>query len=132
MSGQEDKPRAGDAPKPEQDPKTGRFVTGNSGGGRPKGSRNKLGEQFIQDLYASWAEKGAETIETVRIERPHEYVKVVASILPKELNVNHTGLDDMSDEQLIKKLRALTAMAKPLIEGLDDSKPDTGTARSIN
>lgn len=127
MDGQEDQ-----RPAPEQDPKTGRFVTGNSGGGRPKGSRNKLGEQFIQDLYASWAEKGAETIEAVRVERPHEYVKVVASILPKELNVNHTGLDDMSDEQLIKKLRALTAMAKPLIEGLDDSKPDTGTARSIN
>ena len=83
-------------------------------------------------MYASWAEKGAETIETVRIERPHEYVKVVASILPKELNVNHTGLDDMSDDQLIRKLRALTAMAKPLIEGLDDCKPDAGTARSFN
>ena len=127
MNGQEDQ-----RPVPEKDEKTGRFVTGNIGGGRTKGSRNKLGEQFIQDLYASWAEKGAETIETVRIERPHEYVKVVASILPKELNVNHTGLDDMTDEQLIRKLRALTAMAKPLMEGLDDSKPDTGTARSTH
>jgi hypothetical protein len=32
----------------ERDPKTGRFQPGNSGfGGRPKGSRNKLTEQFI-------------------------------------------------------------------------------------
>jgi hypothetical protein len=98
----------------------------------PRGPATSWGEQFIQDLYASWAEKGAETIEAVRIERPHEYVKVVASILPKELNVNHTGLDDMTDDQLIKKLRALTAMARPLMEGLDDSKPDAGTARSTH
>lgn len=128
MNGQEEK-----RPVPEKDEKTGRFVAGNSGnGGRPKGSRNKLGEQFIQDLYASWAEKGAETIETVRVERPHEYVKVVASILPKELNVNHSGLDEMSDEQLLRKFRALTAMAEPLLRGLDDGKPDAGTARSLN
>jgi hypothetical protein len=37
--------------KPQQDEK-GRFLTGNSGGGRPKGSRNQLGEAFVADLYA--------------------------------------------------------------------------------
>ncbi len=48
-------------PKPAQDAK-GRFLSGNSGGGRPKGSRNQLGEAFIADLYADWQANGAETI----------------------------------------------------------------------
>ena len=32
------------------------FKRGNPG--RPKGSRNKLGEAFIADLYAHWQENG--------------------------------------------------------------------------
>ena len=33
-----------DGPKPGKDATTGRFITGNNGGGRPKGARSKLGE----------------------------------------------------------------------------------------
>lgn len=73
--------------KPEQDAK-GRFVSGNIGGGRPKGARAKLGEAFLQAMQASFAEHGEETIETVRIEKPDQYLKVVASILPKELELS--------------------------------------------
>ncbi len=52
--------------KPTQDEK-GRFLPGNNGGtGRPKGSRNKLGEAFIDDLYQDWQANGAETIACVR------------------------------------------------------------------
>ena len=37
----------------------GRFITGNSGGpGRPKGSRNRLGEDFLGVLFADWSENG--------------------------------------------------------------------------
>lgn len=75
-------------PKPEQDGK-GRFVAGNSGnGGRPRGARAKLGEEFLKALQESFAKNGAETIETVRLEKPDQYLKVVASILPKELELS--------------------------------------------
>ena len=71
-------------PKPAQDAK-GRFVAGNSGnGGRPRGARAKLGEAFLQAMQQSFAKHGEETIETVRVEKPDQYLKVVASILPKE------------------------------------------------
>ncbi len=73
--------------KPAQDEK-GRFITGNSGGGRPKGSRNQLGEAFIADIYADWQKHGIETISRVREERPQDYLKVVASILPKDINLS--------------------------------------------
>jgi hypothetical protein len=85
----------GDArPKPEQDGK-GRFVSGNIGGGRPKGARAKLGEDFLKALQDSFAKNGAETIETVRLEKPDQYLKVVASILPKELELSEETMQAM-------------------------------------
>lgn len=83
-----------DKPKPEQDGK-GRFVSGNIGGGRPKGARAKLGEAFLQAMQDSFAQYGPETIETVRTEKPDQYLKVVASILPKELELSDDTMQAM-------------------------------------
>lgn len=77
--------------------------------GRPKGARNKLGEAFLQDMLADWKENGIAVIEAVRIDKPDQYLKVVASILPKELNVKVNELDDLTDEQLARQLRAIAA-----------------------
>lgn len=86
--------------------------------GRPKGSRNKLSERCIDDLHADWLEHGASAIVRMREERPHEYVKAVVSILPREVKIEHT--DDMTDEQLTKRARQLAAdlgIAIGIIEG---------------
>ena len=85
--------------KPEKDAETGRFITGNIGGGRSKGSRNKLGEAFIEDVYAKWAEHGAQAIEEMRNADPGGFVRVVAGILPKEMVIKDE-LSDVSDEEL--------------------------------
>ena len=103
----EAKTQVADAPF-NNGPVTTLFQPGNKlGKGRPKGSRNKLGEDFIQALQANFNEHGPETIETVRQERPHEYLKVVASILPKELNIKKEALDEMSDDDLVTMLDAV-------------------------
>jgi len=86
--------------------KSGSEWSGNRAG-RPKGSRNKLGEDFLTKLQADFAEHGEKTIQQVREERPHEYLKVVASILPKELNVRSDALTEMSDEDLAAILGAV-------------------------
>ena len=59
--------------------------------GRPKGSRNKLSEEFINQLYADWCEHGAEVLKEVRETRPEVYVKVVASLLPRKVDANVSG-----------------------------------------
>ncbi len=75
-----------------------RFEPGNPG--RPKGSRNKLGEDFIKALQQDFEANGVHTIQIVRQERPHEYLKVVASLLPKQIEVKEGAFDGLSDEQL--------------------------------
>jgi hypothetical protein len=87
-------------------------------GGRRKGSRNKLGEDFIQALADDFERHGAEVIERVRVEKPEAYIKVVASLLPKDLNLNVSKYDDLTDEQLIVRLPTLTKQAEPLIDRL--------------
>ena len=106
----------GEAPsKPEQDEETGRFVAGNSGnGGRPKGSRNKLGEAFVTALLEDWQDNGAEAIQTVRAEKPDAYLKVIASILPKEHTVNVRPLEEMTDDQLRKQAERLLRELGPV------------------
>jgi hypothetical protein len=71
----------------------GQFQVGHTGmGGRPKGSRNLLGEKFLSDLRQEWEISGVECLKRVARDSPHIFVKVVANLLPAqleaELNVN--------------------------------------------
>jgi hypothetical protein len=74
--------------------------------GRPKGSRNKLCKSVLEDLLADWAEGGAAAIRMMRIERPAEYVRVMVSILPKELILDQ-GMDNIDDDALDELLAGL-------------------------
>ncbi len=68
--------------------------------GRPRGSRNRLGDDFIKSLQEDFEVNGKQVIETVRLERPHEYLKVIASILPKQIELKEGTFDGITDEQL--------------------------------
>ncbi|CAB4157790.1 hypothetical protein UFOVP679_45 [uncultured Caudovirales phage] len=90
-----------------------RFKPGNPG--RPKGSRNKLGEAFLEALHDDFNTHGVAAIVQVREEKPDQYLKVIASILPKELNVNVNDTDAMSDDELISRLRRLDDTIRPFL-----------------
>lgn len=79
-----------------------RFRPGQSGNpaGKPKGSRNKLGEAFIEALHDDFRAHGVAAIESVRIDKPDAYLKVIAQIVPKELHLKDGTLDGLSDDDL--------------------------------
>ncbi len=95
-------------PENERDLETGQFLLGHTGlGGRPKGARNKLTEDFLRDLAADFEAHGAGAIETMRVERPAEYIKVIASLCPKELQVTVDEYAELSDDELDQVIRGL-------------------------
>jgi hypothetical protein len=107
-----------------RDAQTGRFLTGNIGGGRPKGSRNKLGEAFLGDLYADWVENGVAVIQKVRETCPDVYLKVVASILPKQLEIERDPFDGVTDDELAA-LIAAARDALGIAEKFEGEKDET-------
>ena len=99
---------------PGSPPVEHQFKPGNPG--RPKGSRNKLGEAFLEDMLADWEANGPAAIREVRETKPDAYLKVVASILPRDLNVNINQTDHMTDEQLVERIRSLDAAIRPFLD----------------
>ena len=63
----------------------------------------------MEALASDFEANGPEVIAAVRETRPADYLKVIASILPKEMNVKVDGTDEMTDEQLDQRIRALAA-----------------------
>lgn len=63
------------------------FKPGQSGNpaGKPKGARNKLQEAFWKDFAGAWEQHGASALLKVATEDPATFVKVAASVMPKEI-----------------------------------------------
>jgi Family of unknown function (DUF5681) len=80
------------------------FKPGQSGNpkGRPQGSRNKLSEDFFRDLCDAWQAFGKPALETMVMLYPVEFVRLVASLMPKEPEATITPvvMERMSDAQL--------------------------------
>jgi hypothetical protein len=63
---------------------------------------------FVETLHENFRERGADAIRVCRIEDPTAYLKVIASILPRELVVESAAAD-LSDEELEAMIANLKA-----------------------
>ncbi len=76
---------------------SGRFLTGNIGGGRKKGARNKLTEMFVTAVADDFAEHGAGALSNLRATDPASYLKIVAQFVPRELVLQREREPDFAD-----------------------------------
>ena len=67
---------------------------------------------------------GPAVIEKVRTDKPTDYLKIVASLLPRDIHLNVRPLDELSDDQLLARLAQLTEMAKPLLAKLETDRDE--------
>jgi hypothetical protein len=51
---------------------------------KAKETRARVTAKFLADLAEDYAQHGAGAIRILRVERPHEYIKCVAALLPRD------------------------------------------------
>jgi hypothetical protein len=88
------------------------FKPGQSGNpdGRPKGSRNKLAEDFLADAYQQWQQHGAGALDKMATSEPAKFCQMVASLLPKEMHIKDAALEDMSTDEIREALARVAAI----------------------
>jgi len=70
-------------------------------GGKPKHAKNRLSNAFLSRMADDFEKHGVRAIERMREERPHEYIKAIASLMPRELEVeNRSALDALEEDAL--------------------------------
>ena len=95
--------------------------------GRPKGARSRLGEDFIKALEDNFKENGVAAIQKVCDEKPAEYLKIIAGVLPKDINLNVNEYEHLSDEQLADRIRQLDAIIGPFPGSTGEGDINGGT-----
>jgi hypothetical protein len=91
------------------------FQVGNPG--RPKGSKNKLTEDFLRDVLEAWTDKGKAAMDAMIAEKPGDFVKMVAGLMPKEATLTINDHSEMTDDELAERVRSLAAQLSPFLVG---------------
>ena len=94
------------------------FGSDNPPRGRPKGSRHKLSEDFIRALAEDFENHGKDAIVKMREDRPGDYIRVIASLVPKDLNLNVNEYEHWTDEQLADRIEQLDRELEPYMRSI--------------
>ena len=92
-----------------------RFQPGNPG--KPKGVKHKLQEDFLKDVQAAWETSGPQAITDMIADKPGDFVKMVAALMPKEATLNIHDHSEMTDAELAERVRTLAAQLSPFLLG---------------
>jgi hypothetical protein len=112
-------------PNPLPPPAETRWKPGESAnpGGKPVGARNRLTAAFLNALAADFDEHGKKAIQECRETKPEAYIKAIAALCPKEIEVN-SPLQELKNSELRDAVRALESFlaARPAEQGTGETR----------
>ena len=101
-------------------------------GAAPKRTKKTLGDDFLDAVRADFRTHGAGVIAAVRADKPDQYLKIVQSVLPKDLasnlHVSTDTLESLSDDEIRRRIRGLEAVLGPFGDQPDRAPPLPGAA----
>jgi hypothetical protein len=80
----------------DRDKASGRFLSGNKRGGRPKGARDRHSRNFLNAFADDFEQNGVQVIAKVREEQPAAYLKIACDLLPREATLD-ISVDILAD-----------------------------------
>lgn len=92
--------------------------------GRPKGARSRLSETFLADLAEHWQANGKTALQAAYEKNPVEYVRVVASLLPKNVAVDVDVKFERIERVIVDDVRVIehtTSSVEPIAELTSDT-----------
>jgi hypothetical protein len=105
-----------------RDKVTGRFLTGGKPGpGRPRGSRNLLAEDYLNDLRSVWSTHGRAALIAAAEQEPARFCQIFASLLPREIDVD---ISVVAIGDALAAYRLLRSMPQAELRKLHESQPD--------
>jgi len=95
-----------------------RFMPGQSGnpGGKPKGARNKIQADFLRELSEDFDKHGRSAIEAMRKTDPSGYVRTVAALLPRTIEMSDS-MDVLNDETIDLAILAVRSIVATQYSG---------------
>src|SRR6516164_6704314 len=99
-------------------------------------TRHLLNQEFMQALLLNFRHEGKKAIEKVARNQPGVYLKILASLVPRETKIEHSGgVKAMSDEEIEQAIEfiqtMLAARAGEVIEGTAEPAGTPGSQRAI-
>ncbi|MBZ9743378.1 MULTISPECIES: hypothetical protein [unclassified Mesorhizobium] len=73
-------------------------------------TKKTLGDDFLAAVRADFRVHGAGVLAEVRADKPDQYLKIVLSVLPKDIDAAINQLDTLSDilfEAIVRKFRSV-------------------------
>jgi hypothetical protein len=85
-------------------------VSGNPHGNRHR-TRHLLNQEFMEALLLNFRHEGKKAIEKVAREQPGVYLKILALLVPREMQIEHTNrIKQMTDEEIEQAIEAIQTM----------------------
>jgi len=97
-----------------------------------KRTKKTLGDDFLDAVRADFRDHGAGVIAAVRADKPDQYLKIVQSVLPKDLasnlHVSTDTLESLSDDEIRRRIRGLEAVLGPFHDQPEGAPAISGAA----